>query len=106
MFLSILGKKRALIAFPYSIGPKGRIKRPAGTRSQLQNGAVQRGIGAQPQQAKKTSGLTAGCPFFASVLTLALLAAFVPNSAQKWLYREKYYTESAEGRQMAQGVRL
>ena len=42
----------------------------------------------------------------ADVLTSALLAAFVPNSAQKWLYREKYYTESAEGRQMAQGVRL
>ena len=80
MFLSILRKKRALIAFPYSIGPKGRIKRPAGTRSQLQNGAVQRGIGAQPQQAKKTSGLTAGCPFFASVLTLALLATMVTPS--------------------------
>ena len=89
-----------------SVGQRPTSSVPPGTRSQLQNGAVQRGIGAQPQQAKKTSGLTAGCPFFASVLTLALLATIIPNSVQTQLYREKYYTESAEGRQMAQGVRL
>ena len=54
MFLSIITKdgKHWLLSRILS-GQKAGLSVPSGTRSQLQNGVVQRGLGAQPQQAKK-----------------------------------------------------
>ena len=66
--------------------PQGRVD---SSKMELFSG----GLGHSSNKQKWTSSHEARCPFFASVLTLALLATIVPNSVQKRLYREKSYTE-------------
>ena len=57
-----------------SVGQRPTSSVPPGTRSQLQNGAVQRGLGALPPTSRNGRPAGGGTAIFASVLTLALLA--------------------------------
>ena len=68
-----------------SVGQRPTSSVPPGTRSQLQNGAVQRGLGALPSTSKMDASPGGGAFIFASVNTLALLARFVPLPAKIWI---------------------
>ena len=60
-----------------SVGQRPTSSVPPGTRSQLQNGAVQRGLGALPPTSRNGRPAGGGTAIFASVNTLALLAPFL-----------------------------
>lgn len=55
---------------------RAELSVPLGTRSRTKVLCDQRGLGRSLNKQKWTSSREARCPFFASVLTLALLATF------------------------------
>ena len=67
---------QALIAFPYSIGPKGRIKRPVRDAQPAPKWSCSAGDWGAASTSKKDIRSHGRMSFFASVLTLALLATF------------------------------